>query len=201
MKALFTKKARRYEKRLKYPIVSAYIENRDRHIRNFLKSRSGSLLDLGCGTGYYLNGFAKGFSSITAVDSSREMLGIFSENNSSRKIKLVQEDALDFSSNKRFDNVICIGLLNYFSETGAERLIAKIHSLLKKGGCVLLAAPSSERLSGHANKILWAARGTKINLYSKKFLMEKMAAAGFRKIKIKNAEDFPTFHIILEARK
>ena len=176
------------------------MKNRDKHIRNFLSRGNGSLLDLGCGTGYYLNA-GKNFSKITAVDSSSQMLKIFSKNNSSTKISAFRADAMKFSSRKEFDNVICIGLLNYFSEKAAQRLIKKIYFLTKTGGRILLAAPSSERLSGHAYKAIWRARGTKINLYSKEFLLEKMREAGFRKVKVKNSKDFPTFHIILEARK
>lgn len=201
MKSIFAGRAHKYEKRLSYPIVSAYMKNRDKHIRNFLSRGKGSLLDLGCGTGYYLNGAAKDFSKITAVDSSSQMLKIFSKNNSPAKISIFRADAMKFSSRKKFDNVICIGLLNYFSEKAAQRLIEKIYFFAKIGGRILLAAPSSERLSGHAYKAIWRARGTKINLCSKRFLLEKMRAAGFKKIKIKNAKDFPTFHIILEASK
>jgi len=200
MKSVFPS-PHRYEKRLSYPIVSAYMKNRDRHIRNFLSRGNGSLLDLGCGTGYYLNGSSENFSKILAVDSSSQMLKIFSKNNSSKKISALRANALKISARKEFDNVICIGLLNYFSEKDAQKLIEKIYSLAKTGGRVLLAAPSSEKLSGHAYKAIWRAHGTKINLYSKKFLLEKMRATGFKKIKIKNAKDFPTFHIILEASK
>ncbi len=200
MKSVFSS-PHRYEKRLNYPIVSAYMKNRDKHIRNFLSGGKGSLLDLGCGTGYYLNGSVRNFSKITAVDSSRQMLNIFFKNNISTKISVFRADALRFSTGKKFDNVICIGLLNYFSEKAAQKLIEKIYFFAKTGGKVLLTAPYSERLSGHAYKAIWRARGTKINLYSKNFLLEKMRAAGFKKIKIKNAKDFPTFHIILEASK
>ncbi len=201
MKNLFTKKAHRYEKRLKLPVVSIFIENRDRHIRNFLSEGKGSLLDLGAGTGYYLNGFAKNFSSITAVDSSAEMLEIFSKNNSGAKIKTAREDAIKFSTAKKFDNVLCIGLLNYLPNKDMEKIIGKIFKLTKKGGRLLITAPSSERLSGRANKILWAARGVRINLYSEKFLRENLEKAGFKNIEVKNAKDFLTFHIILEAAK
>ncbi len=201
MKSIFASRAHRYEKRLSYPIVSAYMKNRDRHIGNFLSKGNGNLLDLGCGTGYYLKGFLRKFSSVIAVDSSKEMLEIFLENNREKEVHLVRADARRFSAKEKFSRIICIGLLNYISYNEAEKLIGKLYRLLKDGGSILLTAPSSNRVSGHAYSLVWATRGVKINLYSKKFLLEKMRAAGFKKIKIKNAKDFPTFHIILEASK
>ena len=198
---IFAERAHRYENRLKYPIVSLFMENRDKHIRNFLRSGSGALLDLGAGTGYYLNGFAKNFSSINAIDSSKEMLNIFKNNNRGKKFIAIKSDALKFSASKKFDRILCIGLLNYLGKTDAAHLVRKIYSLLKNGGKVLLSAPDEQKVSGRAYKQIWKARGVKINLYSKKFLLEKMRAAGFRNIHVRNEKDFTTFHIILEAGK
>lgn len=200
MKTLFNRDADRYEKRLKYPVVSAFIENRDKHTKNFLVNSEGTLLDLGAGTGYYLKDFVKNFSRITAVDSSREMLKIFLKNNHSSKISLVCKDVKSFSSKKKFDTIIVIGLLNYLSVNNAIKLIKKLHSLLNRNGKILIAAPT-DNFFGHIYKSIWSAKGVSITLYPKDFLINVMKATGFHGVQTKNSKDLMTFHVILEARK
>ena len=199
---LWTENAAGYERRLRWPIVSLYIQNKDRHVKNFLSCCKGDLLDLGSGSGYYLKGLLRNFENITAVDSSDEMLELFKKNNGKNgNIKLINSDVRKFSSKSKFDSVLCIGLLNYLNEKETESLVSKVNGLMKKGGKILISAPTFDRPSGHLYRLMWGIAGVKINLYGNSSLMKKMKSAGFIKIKVRNSDDLLSFHVILEARK
>lgn len=94
---------------------------------------NGTVLDIGCGTGYpiahYLS--SRGFS-VTGIDGSREMtakakaLGL-------PNATFLNQDILNFSSENRYDGVIAFDSLWHIAKSGQAGAYRKISSLMKDG--------------------------------------------------------------------
>lgn len=106
---------------------------------------AGSVLDLGAGEGknsIYLA--QKGFE-ITAIEVSKYAVDNFRRQintldvNTSKRIKLLQEDVLLYNTEQRFDVVIAYGLLHCLRSTDeVDNLLNKISSWTKLGGVVVV---------------------------------------------------------------
>jgi SAM-dependent methyltransferase len=106
--------------------------------RRYLKRRPRSLLDVGCGTGRHLEGFARSLS-VAGVDSSPEMLRV-ARRRLGREVPLFQGDMRRFRLKSRFDVVTCL-----FSAIGSlgtrperDKAIANFYRHLKPGGVALV---------------------------------------------------------------
>jgi len=111
-------------------IRNPYLKVIDRAIRS---SNAKTVLDLGCGTGFITNFFAKKYPDIqftgvdfaSSIDHARKIAKI----NNSSNVKFVKKDILNFDNQKKFDLVICQGVLHHIPDH--TNAVKRILSLVK----------------------------------------------------------------------
>jgi ubiquinone/menaquinone biosynthesis C-methylase UbiE len=96
-----------------------------------------SLVDLGCGTGYYMAEMrARGFS-VTGVDASEEMLAKARQNNPGADLRSGTLDALPFPDGS-FDVLLCVEVLRYIPDP--RNAIREMARVLRPGGAAFVTA-------------------------------------------------------------
>ena len=99
------------------------------------------VLDVGCGTGLVSNLFASRYinANFTSVDfsDSIDYAKKFAKENNINNVKWIKKNFLDFKTTKRYDVIICCGVLHHIPEHA--RALDKMKKLLKPGGKLLLA--------------------------------------------------------------
>lgn len=90
-----------------------------------LDSTIGTVLDLGCGLGLWKKALTKQIGSVryTGVEYSEYMCG---------KYGWEQGDAASYSPGKKFDLVVCQGVLQYLADGDCERAIANLGRLSRR---------------------------------------------------------------------
>lgn len=99
-----------------------------------------SVLDLGCGTGFYTDYALKKGASVVAVDASQKMLDYVKSSCDSDKLELRQADLLDglpFLADSSQDYVICSLVLHYIEEW--EGFVNDLYRVVKPGGEVYIS--------------------------------------------------------------
>ncbi|MES2057485.1 MAG: class I SAM-dependent methyltransferase [Pseudomonadota bacterium] len=110
-----------------------------RHVGNILSSlngRLGSALAIGVGTGYDIDLLKEhGCNDITVLDISRRMLDVAADRHPD--VPQIHADIMDDNSlSRRFDLILCIGVLEFVGDTG--KLLARCASLLNLGGLLVI---------------------------------------------------------------
>lgn len=127
----YDKISQTYDRRYEQNALSQIAEELKKKLN--IKENS-SLLDVGCGTAYWLNFFANETSYLFGADLSLGMLRKASERN--KHIKLVQASAgfLPFKPNS-IDSIFCINALHFFD---TDNFIIECSKLLKLNGNIIL---------------------------------------------------------------
>ena len=99
-----------------------------------------SVLELGCGTGYYTRELEKTGALITAIDISPDLLNIASSTISSHNVtfRVNNAYAMDFD-NELFDTVIGISVLHHLD---IEKALSEVYRVVKTGGIVKFSEPN-----------------------------------------------------------
>lgn len=108
---------------------------------------SGSVLDIGCGTGSDSVYFASRGLEVTGLDGS----GVAIERARAKareqgvSARFIQGDALRLSElNETFDTVVECGLLHVFSDENMARLVREVHAVLRPSGRYVVACFSDQ---------------------------------------------------------
>jgi SAM-dependent methyltransferase len=108
-------------------------------INNFLDNNM-QVLDVGAGTGLITNLFAKKYpkSQFTAIDFSSSIYygELFSKDNAIINTTWVHKNFLEFDTSKKFDVIICQGVLHHIPDWMVA--LEKIKNLLSPSGILLL---------------------------------------------------------------
>lgn len=108
------------------------------------------VLDVACGTGlmfeYYLK---RGAASVTGIDLSPEMAKIAAQKfEHESRIKVICGDVEETEFAKKFDRIVVYNAFPHFP--APKRLIERLASLLKPGGCLTVAhGASRETIDRH----------------------------------------------------
>ena len=103
----------------------------------------GSLLDIPCGTGYWLQFYAANCSAITLVDQSENMLRESREKAREYGVtpitRFIRADALDVSLENRSCNSVLVGFfLSHVTDRQMALFFQNLRNILKPGGRVLI---------------------------------------------------------------
>ena len=112
----------------------------------------GRLVDLACGTGYWLPYYVAGCSSVTLIDQAPRMLQECRKKIASLdaldRITIVQDDVLEHSFRPRaFDSALVGFLISHLTDEEEQQLFERLKTILAAGGRFLIldSAWSPER--------------------------------------------------------
>ncbi len=150
--------------RLSYGFVA-----RQRSVEGLLQAQvSGSVLDLGCGTGDLLPFFMSKNISYTGLDLSSKMIERAAANHAGLvaggKAKFLTGDSenIPFEDNQ-FQIVTAVGLIEYFPD--ASKVLNEIARVLKPGGIALITVPQKSCLNFAIRDVLRPLRTIFYPLY------------------------------------
>lgn len=117
----------------------------------------GSVLDMPCGTGYWLQFYAADCSEITLVDQSENMLRQGREKAREHGVesitRFMKSDALEVSLEDRsFDSVLVGFFLSHVTDLQMDRFFHRLRNALKPGGLLLIMDTNWTRYRGSRPK-------------------------------------------------
>jgi len=144
-----------------YQVLSRYYDELfplDEEILSFLRMHlpnSGSLLDLGCGTGTYSIPLAHSGLKVSAIDNSPEMISIARSKNSDEAVDFdcFSMEAVGSYPVNHFDAVLCIGnsLVHLPDTESITQLIMDIYRVMAPGGKVIFQIINYDRILSSGN--------------------------------------------------
>ena len=139
------------EEKMKRPFYEKYAWVYDKIITrditgecNFLEESFGDqkvLLDAGCGTGNYSIELAKRDFSVTALDASESLLEVAKIKADKEKVKIgfIHGNLLNLPKEKKFDAVLCRGVLNDITDISErKKVFNEFAEVLLTGGMIIL---------------------------------------------------------------
>jgi ubiquinone/menaquinone biosynthesis C-methylase UbiE len=150
----------------------AFIDNAERKLlKSWLKEKN-EILDLGCGTGRFLDLANQG------SDFSEEMLKIAEKKYPSKKLYHTSGSSIPVQ-NDCLDAVFCMHVIMHLSTADIEKIINEAHRILKPAGTFIFDFPSEKRrklVKYKANG--WHAatsfdKQSVLKLLGEKFILEK----------------------------
>jgi ubiquinone/menaquinone biosynthesis C-methylase UbiE len=143
-------------------------------VDNFARGR---MVDLACGTGYWLPFYAARCSSITLIDQAPRMLDECRKKivtlDAPDRITIIQEDVLEHPFRPRaFDSALIGFLISHLTEEQEHRLFERLRAMLDTGGrfLILESAWSPERARFNTKVGLQERRlndGTRFEIYKR----------------------------------
>jgi len=122
-------------------------------IKNMTKCISyDNIIEIGCGDGSIGLSILEDHKELTLLDISENMIGRAKENTPSRltrKVEYIVGDIFEYRLGKKYDLVICVGVLSHVPSI--ERLLKIIESILSESGYVILQFTESHSLFGWFN--------------------------------------------------
>jgi len=108
-------------------------------LKNMPQDIDQSVLDLGCGTGFFLKELANRYKSVYGLDISPELINSIRIDSPNLK-SLIVGDAEDIAyPDNIFDLVFSRGVLHHLPDP--EKSICSVHRKLKKGGWFVVSEP------------------------------------------------------------
>lgn len=141
-------------------------------IDNFFP-HSSNMMEIGCGTGYVLNGIARHRPSMTLSGSEVFTEGLcFAKKRIGSEVNLYQMDARAIPFENEFDLIGAFDVLEHIKED--EDVLHQIYQAITPGGGVLLTVPQHEWMWSEIDTISMHCRR-----YTARNLKSKMQRAGF----------------------
>ena len=137
-----------------------YVDLRADAVRRLLPWRAGmSVLDLGCGDGRISIPLVRESGDLLLVDSSAGMLDLARSNvppNVADRVCCQCVDLADFESQRRYDVVLCIGVLAHVPSPAAT--LRQVAQLVAPGGCALVQLTDDAYCLGRLTHLAGALR-------------------------------------------
>src|SRR5271166_245776 len=166
-----------YEKLASIENKSFWFTGRNEIIQFFFKKvlgeRSARVLEVGCGTGFVLEGRSKSFPRYQLMGADIHVEGMRFARNRLPLVEFCQVDATDMPFQNEFDAVGMFDSLEHIQND--EGAIQQVYRALKNGGYFLLTVPQHPSLWSPEDE----ANGHK-RRYTRSDLNEKLNAQGFK---------------------
>ena len=186
--------------------------NRKKIVLDFLHKKKGSFLDIATGSGEITSEIIKfnNFNQIVLVDISQKMLHKMKlKLKRFDKIKFINEDFSKIKFKKKFDYIVCLGILAHFNDN--KVFFSTLKRISKKGSTILLQSSLSNFPTNRINKIFFSKRyikkfNYKINYVTEKKLNHLFKKYGFEVVMVKKYslgipvldKIFPIFNYYIE---
>lgn len=134
-------------------------------------------LEVGCGTGYVLQGIAAAFPQARLVASEAETVGLRFAAERVPRAEFLQLDARRMPFSGEFDAIGAFDVIEHITED--ETVLAQMRRALKPGGHLLLTVPQ--------HPFLWSeydVRAHHVRRYTRPELRQKLERAGYRVVKM-----------------
>lgn len=169
------------------------LENRAKNtIYQVMKySNCGTILDVGCSYGFYLNIFKQYGFKVEGIEITKKAIN-YVENNLG--IKVYSGNFKNFNFNKKkYDIITLFDVIEH--QTNPNYIIGKIYSLLTEKGIVVIQTPNYDSIIAKITRTKWfwlllPQHQYLFNISSLKYLLEKN---GFQILFIKTWDDFDEF--------
>ncbi len=145
---------------------------RTRLMRNMLKGETGTLLDVGCGDGFFLEGLPKLGFVCTGIDTSARAIERCRERVGPLGVELFCLPIGEFHPAVRFDLAVCGEVLEHIEDD--VEFLGQISRLLRESGKLVLSVPLDMRLWNEAD-----VRAGHFRRYTKDEIAEKLKATGY----------------------
>ncbi|MDR9498515.1 MAG: class I SAM-dependent methyltransferase [Hydrogenovibrio sp.] len=145
-------------------------------LKNRNEQSLGKYLEIGCGTGYVLEGVKTTFKNTDALGSEIFLSGLEQAKQRLVGVNLMQMDARAIPYQNEFDVMGAFDVLEHIKED--EKVIAEVYRALKPGGIFIATVPQHDWLWSKMDDYACHERRYKPNE-----LQEKMKAAGFEIVK------------------
>lgn len=186
----FDKKAADWDKNSQRRILAEKVAAA---IAEFLSEKNKvKALEFGCGTGLVGLELAQFFTTMTAVDTSQEMIRVFSEKLQERAlehIKPLRHDIVSEPLSEKFQFVFSSMALHHVKDS--DGVIQALAQHLEPGGMLAIADLVENEHSFHQDHL----HGFTHNGFNRKNLAEKLQSLGF------SAPDFVNVHTFLRRDK
>ena len=120
--------------------VRIVINNNFRVIRSMIRenlSDNGSVLDIGCGTGYFSRLFKN--AKYVGIDSSEEYVS-FANRKYGGKFFVMDATKMNFNKNV-FDGVLMVSFLHHIPDNELKKIFSDVKRVLKKDGKLIIIDP------------------------------------------------------------
>lgn len=166
-------------------------------VKKYTQLTQGSALDIGCGTGYFLNTLQEAKWEVDGLEQDSEARAI-----AQKKFYLNIQDPneLHHLPNEKYDCITLWHVLEHVHDL--HTYLSKIHQLLKADGVVMIAVPNHDSLDAKYYGKHWAAWDVPIHLwhFNPKSMAQLMAQHQFKIIK-KKPLVFDAFYVSLLSEK
>ena len=208
---------KKLENLLKIEIDPAFAKRAKFIFREIEKHRPKTILDIGCGRGFYLKTISLYTfpQEIHGIDINREYLEKAKRICSDKRIKVKQGSIYKLSyRDNYFDFIICSEVLEHLSDD--EKALLEVKRVLKPSGFLIITVPKynfpflwdplnwilMRFFNTHINKNIWWLAGIWADherLYKTGELMQKIKKQGFKIEKIKQMIHYcwPFSHFLL----
>jgi predicted TPR repeat methyltransferase len=186
MKDEYEELAKSYDKQLKDKLTSDMYKEWREELKIAIKKydvKTGTLMDLGCGTGITTIPWIKKFKRVIGVELSKPMLKEAIKKSS--QVKWINQDITKLRIKEKADAIIChFDVLNHILKKGdLRKTFNVVYEILNKGGIFIFDMMSPE-------SFVWLERKGKLNKisersYSKEEVKEMLTNSGFNILNIK----------------
>jgi SAM-dependent methyltransferase len=132
-----------------------------------------SFLEVGCGTGFVLQGLHKAFPELELTGSELFEEGLRVARRRLPEVRLLQSDARGLPFDAEFDVLGCFDVLEHIEED--DSALASMFRAVRRGGGILLTVPQHPRLWSAGDEF-----GRHVRRYTRSDLVSKVEHAGFR---------------------
>ncbi len=167
----YHKTAQYYERKLNLPVIRSIRRGESASIYRCFEEilrPTDTVLEIGCGTGYYTRDLVNRASHVIALDDSESMLNIIRNRLTAEEVsrmQFVRSEATQFTPTEAVDVVVHIGVLDYVPDWKA--FLA--HSLFNARRAVIFTCPT-DGLCGHMFHLLSKWEGVNIQRYARRQL-------------------------------